>query len=153
MDYEDVKNIDTKAIQQEVFNETRQALENTGITLNYLSKNLKKLLKAKKTITQKVKGSPNDLPKKCRIITTTGVIETVRGEDGPEREYSDGESLIQWDEADTTIQLRALVEAHKLRGDYPAEKHEHSGNGGGPIQEHITIEFIGAEHGDNSTDS
>jgi hypothetical protein len=108
--------------KEQIFAETRNALEKSGLTLDLLSRKLKKLLRAKKTVTQKVKGSPNDLPSNFRKITTTGIIEYVKGEDGPEREFADGESLIQWDEEAHDIQLRALIEAHRLRGDYPAEK-------------------------------
>mgnify|MGYP001007360176 CR=1 FL=1 len=109
-------------IREEIFEETKKSLEKSGLTLDLLSRKLKKLLRAKKTVTQKVKGSPNDLPSNFRKITTTGIIEYIEGEDGPEREYADGESLIQWDEEAHDIQLRALIEAHRLRGDYPAEK-------------------------------
>lgn len=124
---------DTKAIQQEVFAETRQALDNAGLSLEYLIKKLKKELSAKTTKTQKVKGGPNKLPTGVRVITTTGIIEYISGEDGTERVYSNGDSLIQWDEAALDIRQRARIDAHKLRGDYPAEVHKHTGADGGAI--------------------
>lgn len=111
-----------------VQSEMQTALDRLGLTAEYLGRKLKQELNAKTTRTQKLKGSPgSDMPKKFRHVTTTGIIEMVRGEDGPEREFSDGESLIQWDEADMGIRQRARMDAHKLRGDYPAEKHEVSG--------------------------
>jgi len=118
----DPKDVDTKTIQQEVFQETRKALEDSGLTLNFLVKKLKRELNAKVTKTQKVKGAVHDLPKQFRKITTTGIIERKMIDGEMEKEYSDGESLIQWDEEAHDIQLRALIEAHRLRGDYPAEK-------------------------------
>jgi hypothetical protein len=110
--------------KEQIFAETRNALEKSGLTLDYLTRKLKKELNAKVTKTQKIKGAVHDLPKQFRKITTTGIIEYVKGEDGPEREYSDGESLIQWDEDAMDIRQKARIDAHRLRGDYPAEKHE-----------------------------
>lgn len=39
-----------------------------------------------------------------------------------EKEFSYSKSLVAWD-----VRQRARQDAHKLRGDYPAEKLEHSG--------------------------
>ena len=118
---------DSRQAAQEAINERTKALENHGLTFDYLAKKLKRELNAKKTITQKVKGSPgNEMPDGYRRIVTTGLIEYVKGEDGPEKEYSDGDSLIQWDETAWDIRQRARIDAHKLRGDYPAEKREHT---------------------------
>lgn len=103
------------------------ALSAEGITLKALAKKLKAELNSKITRTQKVKGAPGDLPRGFRRITTTGIVDIVQGEDGTVREYSDGESLIQWDEADMAIRQRARMDAHKLRGDYPADTVKHSG--------------------------
>jgi len=118
---------DSRQAAQEAINERTKALENHGLTFDYLAKKLKRELNAKKTITQKVKGTPgNEMPGGYRRIVTTGLIEYVKGEDGPEKEYSDGDSLIQWDETAWDIRQRARIDAHKLRGDYPAEKREHT---------------------------
>ena len=125
---------------QEALNERTKALENHGLTFDYLAKKLKRELNAKKTITQKVKGTPgNEMPGGYRCIVTTGLIEYVKGEDGPEKEYSDGDSLIQWDETAWDVRQRARIDAHKLRGDYPAEKREITGKNGGPIEHEHTI--------------
>jgi hypothetical protein len=119
-----------KSLQDHVFG----ALSAEGVTLQYLAKKLKAELNSKISKIQKVKGSPNELPRGYRRITTTGVVNVVQGEDGPEREYSDGESLIQWNEADMAIRQRARMDAHKLLNHYPAERHEHTGKDGGPIE-------------------
>lgn len=118
-----------EALRDQIFAETRQALDDAGLSLKFLVGKLKRELNAKTTKTQKVKGAPNELPKGVRVITTTGTIEYVPGEDGPERVYSDGDSLIQWDEAALDIRQKARIDAHKLRGDYPAEKQEHKHSG------------------------
>lgn len=38
-------------------------------------------------------------------------------------------TVVAWD-----TRQRARIDAHKLRGDYPAEKYEHTGHEGGPIE-------------------
>lgn len=126
-----------KSLQDHVFG----ALSAEGITLKTLAKKLKAELNSKITRTQKVKGAPGDLPKGFRRITTTGIVDIVQGEDGPVREYSDGESLIQWNEADMAIRQRARMDAHKLLNHYPAEKHEHTGKDGGPIETRDTTKL------------
>lgn len=126
-----------KSLQDHVFG----ALSAEGITLKTLAKKLKAELNSKITRTQKVKGAPGDLPKGFRRITTTGIVDIVQGEDGPVREYSDGESLIQWNEADMAIRQRARMDAHKLLNHYPAEKHEHTGRNGGPIETRDTTKL------------
>ena len=42
--------------------------------------------------------------------------------------------VVAWD-----IRQRARIDAHKLRGDYPAEKREITGKNGGPIEHEHTI--------------
>ena len=124
--FKDIAN-DSRQAAQEAINERTKALEKQGLTFDYLAKKLKRELNAKKTITQKVKGTPgNEMPGGYRRIVTTGLIEYVKGEDGPEKEYSDGDSLIQWDETAWDVRQRARIDAHKLRGDYPADKREHT---------------------------
>lgn len=46
----------------------------------------------------------------------------------------DGEVVSERIVKDMGVRQKARMDAHKLRGDYPAEKHEHSGPGGGPIE-------------------
>jgi hypothetical protein len=106
--------------------------ERNGLTLPTLTKLLKRELKAKVTKSIKIKGavSPDQLGKGRRIVATSGtMIETKDG-----HVYGDGETVIEWDEIAWDIRQRARVDAHKLRGDYPAEKREITGAGGGPLQ-------------------
>ena len=82
-----------KEIQAELLSPIIEALDAEGITLPYLSKQLKKELKAKEI---KVFKSKN------KVI------------------YSKGLNALD-------IQQRARIDAHKLRGDYPAEEHRITG--------------------------
>ena len=82
-----------KEIQAELLSPIIEALESEGITLPYLSKQLKKELKAKE----------------IKVFNDKGTII-----------YSDGVPALD-------IQQRARIDAHKLRGDYPAEEHRITG--------------------------
>ena len=136
-----------ESIGQELLNaELRpitDALEKEGITIGLLAKKLKSELRAKKTNLQKLKGAPNGLKTKTgrnksgiKVITTTGIIEY---DDEDEKQYGTGESLLAVDMVDWGTRQKARIDAHRLRGDYPAEKHEHTGKDGGPIEHnHIT---------------
>ena len=112
-------------IIQDLLRPFSEAMEGQGITPLYLAKKLKRELNAKTSKTLKVKGAASKLPKGYKNVVTTGIIVDM-GEG--ERDYSDGESVITWDEIDWVIQQRARIDAHKLRGDYPAEKKEISFN-------------------------
>ncbi len=83
-----------KEIEAELLSPLIEALDAEGITLPFLSKQLKKELKAKEI--KPFKGQKN------RII------------------YSKGLNALD-------IQQRARIDAHKLRGDYPAEEHRITG--------------------------
>ena len=102
-----------------------------GLTIAALTKQLKRELKAKVTKSIKVKGTVcnEQLGKGRRIVATSGTaIETKEG-----TVFGDGETIIEWDEAAWDVRQRARMDAHKLRGDYPAEKQEITGAGGGPL--------------------
>lgn len=71
-----------------------KALDSEGITLSYLTKHLKKELKAKQ----------------IKVFSDKGKVI-----------YSDPLDALE-------IQQRARQDAHKLRGDYPAEKHQIDGD-------------------------
>ena len=115
-------------ILREVLHPSRQACEDEGLTMSLLVKGLKRRLKAKTTKVHRVKGAAGDMPKGYRPITTTGWIEWHSdGEGGQEKKYTEGETLIESTETAWSVQHAAADMAHKLRGDYPAEKHEHSG--------------------------
>ena len=97
-----------------------------------ITKLLKRELKAKITKLIKIKGavSPDQLGKGRRIVSTSGTIIQTKDKDS----FGDGETVIEWDEIAWDIRQRARMDAHKLRGDYPAEKREITGAGGGPLQ-------------------
>jgi len=100
----------------------RTRMEENGLTDIVLIKKIKKELKAHVTKTQKLRGAVtlNELKKGIRILSTSGLIVTTK--DG--ELFGDGDTVIAWNEVDWTTRQRARMDAHKLRGDYPAEKHE-----------------------------
>jgi len=106
--------------------------EQNGLTLPTLTKLLKRELRAKVTKSIKVKGAVNadQLVKGRRIVAASGTIIQTKDKDS----FGDGETVIEWDEIAWDIRQRARMDAHKLRGDYPAEKREITGAGGGPLQ-------------------
>jgi hypothetical protein len=97
-------------------------MEENGLTDLVLIKQIKKELKAHVTKTQKLRGAvtPNELKKGIRTLSVSGQIVTTReGE-----VYGDGDTVIAWNEVDWATRQRARMDAHKLRGDYPAERQE-----------------------------
>ncbi len=82
-----------KEIEAELLSPLIEALDAEGITLPFLSKQLKKELKAKE----------------IKVFNDKGTII-----------YSNGVPALD-------IQQRARIDAHKLRGDYPAEEHRITG--------------------------
>lgn len=112
-------------------NPIHQVFRESGITAEYLVKKLKKELNAERTVLQKVKGlaevplTPTGKPKKgLKIVTTTGFIEKRFVDGDIEKEFTDGETVIAINMTDWTTRQKARIDAHKLRGDYPSEKHE-----------------------------
>ena len=89
-----------------------------GIDIDVLVKQLKDELSAHETKTLKLKGAVQDgLREGWTIIAET-----------------EEETVIQWHEINWKVRQSARIDAQKLLGLYPAEKHEHSGPDGGPIQ-------------------
>jgi len=107
------------------------------ITLDYLAKKLRRELNAKKTTYKKLKGALNDsvlLPRGAKVVAK-----------------SSEEVLIAINEIAWGTRQKARIDAHKLRGDYPAEKQDvhhdfaesfvemleriHGGNSGSTAQE------------------
>ena len=115
----------------EVLHPTRLCLENEGLSLKALTQALKKELKAKVTKTAKLKGAvtPGELKRGIRTLSVSGQIVTTK--DG--ELFGDGDTVIAWNEVDWATRQRARMDAHKLRGDYPADKHELTGKDGQPI--------------------
>lgn len=83
---------DSRQAAQEAINERTKALENHGLTFDYLAKKLKRELNAKET----------------KFFQKDGFV----------KEQHD---VVAWD-----VRQRARIDAHKLRGDYPAEKRAHT---------------------------
>ena len=102
---------------KEARNETLRELENRGITWDLLTRKLKAELNARKV--EVFKGWVKDLDEDGKVVSTHEEVI-----------YSKG--MVAWD-----IRQKARQDAHKLRGDYPAEKHEVGGKNGGPIRHEI----------------
>lgn len=96
-------------------------IEAAGFTLEYLLTLAKDEVKANVRQSKKLKGAvnPADLPDDKRVVATSGVIQ--RGQDG-QQIFGDGETLIEWEDADWPIRQRARMDIHKLRQDYPPEQ-------------------------------
>jgi hypothetical protein len=106
----------------------RQALDNLGITPEKLAILAKGELRSKTTRTVKIKGAINGdkLPNGFKKVTDSGLIEND-GEKG--KFFGTGETLIEVSEVNWPIRQKARMDMHKLRGDYPAEKHDVKLNG------------------------
>jgi len=102
-------------------------MDSAGLTLDHLIKCLKRELKAQVTKTQKVKGVPHEVAKGVRTICVTGLIEKHTTRDGIEKDYTEGDSVIAINEIAWEVRQKARMDAHRLRGDYPAEEHKHEG--------------------------
>lgn len=83
---------DSRQAAQEALNERTKALENHGLTFDYLAKKLMRELNAKET----------------KFFQKDGMV------------------IEQHDVIDWGTRQRARIDAHKLRGDYPADKREHT---------------------------
>jgi len=94
----------------------RDVLDAEGIDGRYLSKKLKRELNAKKTETFKgevlIPKDPKD--PNSELIKVGSVIYSA--------------PMINWE-----VRQKARQDAHKLRGDYPPDKHELTGAEGGPV--------------------
>lgn len=100
----------------------RKALDEEGITVEKLAKQAKKELAAKATKTVKVKGAIHNkkLLHGYKRIVDSGVIITEK--DG--ERFGDGDTLIEVTDINWAVRQKARMDMHKLRGDYPADKHE-----------------------------
>ena len=107
----------------------RSRMDENGLTDQKLIKQLKNEMRAKITKTAKLRGAVGSPKKGQRILSTSGQIVTTK--DG--ELFGDGDTVIAWNEVDWSTRQRARMDAHKLRGDYPADKHELTGKDGQPI--------------------
>lgn len=105
-----------------------EALDKAGLDLEFLVKQLKAELKSFTPEIIKFDGPifpETTLPRGYKIVAQGG-----------------GKTVLEARRIDMGTRQRARIDAHKLRGDYPAEKREHTGLDGGPINAHITVEFV-----------
>ncbi len=106
-----------------------EAMKDEKMTAKYLVKRLKREMNAKKPTRLKVKGvvtpetTPKGNPKRGapKVVGISGLI--IEGEEG-QNAFGDGETVLEFIDHDIGTQQRARMDAHKLRGDYPSEKHD-----------------------------
>ena len=115
---------------QDIFANRLQSLESQGLTYQYLIKKLKRELNAKETRITKYKTNAkaeeiledmaNGMGVKVSSRLAKGIKKLAEGTD----EVVIGIDMVAWD-----VRQKARIDAHKLRGDYPAEKGvlEHKG--------------------------
>ena len=107
---------------ERIRSEAQEALCAEHIDRRYLAKKLKSELNQRKTEFFKLKGQisqvkKNNLPKGVFVLLSTTE-----------------ETLVAASISAPDIRQKARQDAHKLLGDYPAEKREHTFPGGIPIQ-------------------
>jgi hypothetical protein len=108
-------------------NPIHEAMLGQGITPLYLARKLKRELNAKEPKIVKVKGAvnPDSLPRGYKIRAQSGMI--IHSAEGGQ-DYGDGETVIEYKVDNIGIAQKARMDAHKLRGDYPIERHELNGS-------------------------
>ena len=98
-----------------------------GIDDEYLIRQLKREFKSKEPKIIKVKGAVDQagLPRGFKVITTSGLIMELEDAEGKKTlKAGNGETVLQYHVRNIGIAQKARMDAHKLRGDYPAEKHD-----------------------------
>lgn len=105
-----------KELIQELLHPTRKAMEDNGVTVEFLINKGKKLLEAEKTVFQKVKG---DVDKRYSKRST--VVARARGSI-----IVPGETVVSINTEDLAIQLKQEDMFYKLGGHYPSEKVDHT---------------------------
>lgn len=108
-----------------------QRMEAMGLTEDYLITRTKEALNAKQPGRIKVRGmvDPGSLGKGAKIVAA-----------------SEQEAVIEWNDPAWTVRSDAIKNAHKLRGDYPAERMEHLGKDGKSLAliEKVVFEIVQA---------
>jgi len=118
----------------------RKLLEAGGVTGEFLVQQIWAELHADKTSLQKVKGEVEDLDAQTSKVVAQSK-KRRKGEDGkPVSEVV--ETIVAVNEIAWDVRQKARMDAHRIRGDYPAEKYQHSGPNGGPIEHAHTIESL-----------
>ncbi len=127
------KKITSEQLAKDLLNPFKDVLLKGGIDDDYLIKQLKKEFENEepKVIKSSGKLDSRSLPKNYKVIAK------------PTKDNPYGDTIIECRLHNLGISQKARMDVHKLRGDYPAEKHEHTGKDGGPIEhKHILDEEI-----------
>jgi hypothetical protein len=100
-------------------------LDEHGYSETNLKIKLLRLMEAKETVFQKLRGAVPEsrLPDGHRIAATSGTVVTTK--DG--QVYGDGDTLLEIDVENYAVQVKATDMALKVKGIYEAERDEHSG--------------------------
>ena len=131
----------------------KETLTAHGITAEYLAKKLKQELNAIRPTRLKVKGAVSQettksgRPKKNapRVICVSGVVH--EGQEADDLIYGDGESVLEFNDADMALRQKARIDAHKLRGDYPYEKKDVNATGWSELVAEVMNEIDGETRG------
>jgi hypothetical protein len=108
-------------------------LSEAGLSENALKIKLLNLLDAEETKIVKISGAvnPESLPDRCRVLCSTGSIESDK--DSGEH-FGTGETVLAISIRANETQRRTLDMAMKAKGMYAPERHEVTGEKGGPIE-------------------
>jgi len=113
-----------------------EAMMRSGPTHEEVAKELKRELYANKSVRAKVKGAvtKEHLDKGKRVIAISGLVTTNRQ---GQKVYGDGDTVLEWDEADNQIRQGAVDIIARLFGAYPGQK--------------ISLDFGNGEELDNAS--
>ena len=116
------------------------ALQNHGITAEYLAEKLKAELEAKVTKTQKVTGivKKEELPEGVSI---KGQAYTIRQTTDSDTQIVTADTVLAWDEENWPTRQKARMDAHNLLGHYPDKSMQLKGNLG-DTELNITVRGI-----------
>ena len=113
-----------KEMLQAILHPTRKAMDERGVTVDYLIKKGQRLLEAKKTVFQKLKGEPDARFKGSQVVARAkGTL------------LNPGEVIMAIDTDDLAIQQKQEDMFYKLGGHYPSEKVDHNVNIGMELTE------------------
>ena len=100
-------------------------MDEEGLSDDMLKKKHLKLISAQESKFIKIKGAvkQEDLPGGCRVITTSGVIETKKDSEGDEEQvYGIGETIVEIKGDALAIQAKVLDMGYRIKGSYAAEE-------------------------------
>jgi len=147
----------TEQAIKDVMSYNRGLYDSLGMTAEYLAKKHKEELNATKPTRLKVKGAVTQektpsgkvskkkgLPK---IVAVTGLIETIKGDNGLETNYTEGETVLEFHDADMSLRQKARMDATKMRAEYPNEKIDVGVSGISDIMKDVMAGIDGANRG------